>query len=230
MTDLTTRQSFMNVAATRWATKNFTEAVEWARSLSEGDTRSKILASGALEALGIYPVEVLRFAKELPEGPASTELIARASGAWANQDRDGAVKWARDIQDANLRQQVFEQIAIAAAAKDLQAGANIALNEMEPGAQQDRAVATIARQWAREDPEMASSWIRQFPDDYLGQDTAEALISTWAWKDLAAAGNWLPSLPNSHSRNRAILAYARILRHFDIPSAERWESSGTHIP
>lgn len=230
MTDSATRQSFMNVAAIRWATKNFTEAVEWARSLSQGYTRSEILASIAQEALGTHPNEVLRFARELPEGPASTELIARASGAWANQDRDGAVKWARDIQDANLRQQVFEQIAIAAAAKDLQAGANIALNEMELGIQQDRALVTIAQQWAREDPEMASSWIRQFPDDYFGQDAAEALISTWAWKDLAAAGNWLSSLPNSRLRNRAILAYARILRHSDIPSAERWESSITHIP
>ncbi len=230
LADSKTSQPFMDVAAIRWATTNLAEAAAWARNLPEGDSRSAVMEAISQEAIRIDPIEALRLARELPEGPGSADLFVRASGEWAHQDREGAVEWARQIQDINLRQQVFEQIAIVASAKDLQAAANIALHDMAHGAQQDRALVSIVQRWVQEDPAVASSWVSQFPDDSLGQDAAETLVNLWAQADLKASGDWLSSLPPSQLRNRAVLAYSRVLRLTDAPAAERWESLITHAP
>lgn len=209
LADSASRQAFMTVAALRWATANLAEAAAWARNLSEDESRSAIMAAIGQEAIRSDPMEALRLARELPEGPLSADLYVRASGEWAHQDRDSAVEWARQIQDMNLRQQVFEQIAIVASAKDLQAAANIALHDMAPGAQQDRALVSIVQRWVQEDPAVASSWVSQFPDDSLGQHAASILIETWATTGLEAAGKWLSTLSPGMLRTQGVQVYSQ---------------------
>ncbi len=228
--DSITRQIFMNLAALRWAAMDLPEAATWARDLPEGDSRIAMIMAIGQEATQRDPREALRLASELPESIASSELIASAAAEWAVIELSSSLEWALQIENLHLRQQVIEQIALASSTHDLRTAASIALQQMTPGMQQDRALVSIIQRWVSHDPEIASSWVSQFPDDSLGQDAVENLINVWANQDDVAAGKWLSALLPSRMKNAGILAYSRMLERTDAELANRWACSVTYIP
>lgn len=223
--DIGLRQSFMNLAALRWAVTDFDQAAAWARSMPEGEDRTAIMAAVGSEAVRSSPLEALRLGIELPEGMAQTELIGRAAAEWATKDRDSALEWAKQIEDENLRQQVTGQMVAAFADQDPVRAAHVAQQEMVAGAEQDRAVVTVIQHWVQTDPESASAWVSQFPDDPLGLAAVESLVNLWANQDLVESGKWLLSLPSNALQRSGVLAYARVLMLSDPELARHWVSS-----
>lgn len=225
--DPQTRQSFLNVAAVRWAASDLSEAVGWARGLPEGEGRTQIMAAVGSEAVRSDPLEALRLGVELPAGAAQADLICRAAAEWAGTDRDGAMEWAEQIEDKNLRQQVTAQVVVASAEQDPAGAATIALQQMFPGEEQDRAVVSIVQRWVQTDPAVAAAWVSEFPEGAVGRDAMDNLVNLWADRDLVASGNWLLTLPAGAMRNTGVLAYSHVLRRTDAPLAEQWAASVT---
>jgi hypothetical protein len=225
LADPQARQSFMELAAIRWANQDLTQAAAWARNLPEEDSRMKIMESVGSEAIRSAPVEALRLGVELPAGEKRTNLLRRAAAEWAVSDRERALEWARQIKDSDLRQQVTGQVVAASANHNPAQAAVIALEEMTPGAEQDRALVSIVEHWLQTDPEGASQWVSGFPDNELGQDAVSSLVNGWANRDLEATAEWLSSLPAGALRTNGILAYADVLKRTDPELAKRWKTS-----
>ncbi len=228
--DVETRQSFLNVAALRWAVTDLKEATTWARSLPAGDTKTEIMAAVGSEAVRSDPFEALRLGFELPAGAAKTNLLRRAASEWAVKDRDSAVQWAQQIEDKDLRQLVTEQVAVASAEQDPVGAATIAMQQMVPGTEQDRAVVSIIQRWVQTNPEHAAAWVREFPQCQLGRDAMDNLVNLWTDKDLVASGDWLLTLPAGELRNVGILAYSRALERTDAEFARKVALPANRVP
>lgn len=220
--DAETRKSFLSVAAMRWTVVDLKAAATWARSLPEGSGRAEIMAAVGSEAVRSDPLEALLMGFELPASAAQANLILRAAAEWAATDRDNAVEWAKRIEDKGLRQQVTAQIVVASAEADPLSAATMALQQMTPGEEQDRAVVSIVQRWVQTDPELASTWVRGFPDGALGRDAVDNLITLWAARDSVASGKWLLTLPAGELRDTGLLAYSRALARTDEAFAQRW--------
>lgn len=219
------RNALMNMAATRWASQDLQSAENWVSNFPEGESRTELVNAMIQGVISLSPTDALRIAGELlPESVATNKLIIQASGEWAVLDRDSAAAWARNITDISLRQEVMETMATLLINQDLRAAVDIALNDMASGEQQDRVLASVVQSWAQKEPAVVASWVRQFPDDRLGQEAAETLINYWVVSDPKASGEWLSSLAPSKLRNMGVIAYARVLRRTDIAMADRWEA------
>ena len=219
------RQSFMNVAVLRWAATDLTGAATWARGLADMNAREAALAAVGSEAVRTAPIEALNLASEMSAGgPAWEDLVSRAAGEWAATDPDRAAAWAVQIQDEALRRRVTGQVVAAMAENDPVGAATIASQQMQPGAEQDRAVVSIVLRWVQSDPKAAADWVVQLPGGSLSRDAAESLINLWADRDLTAAGNWILTLPEGDLRNTAIASYARTLERTDADLAQRWSA------
>jgi hypothetical protein len=218
--DPETCQSFMNVAAMRWAVTDLSKAAAWARNLPEGNSRTEIMAAVGSEAVRSNPLEAMRLGIEMPAGTAQADLICRASAEWAVTDRDSAMEWAEQIEDKDLRQRVTEQIVVASADQDPVKVATLALQQLTPGVEQDRAIVSIVQRLVQTDPVGASAWVSGFPENALGRDAMDNLVNLWADRDLVAPGNWLLTLPTGELRNTGILAYSRVLTRTE--EAKAW--------
>ena len=189
--------------------------------MPEGKAREEIMAAVGSEAVRSDPLEALLMGFELPASAAQADLIRRAAAEWAATDRDNAVAWAQQIKDQGLRQLVTEQIVVASAEADPLSAATIALQQMTPGVEQDRALVSIVQRWVQTDPDLASSWVREFPGGELGRDAIDNLINLWATRDSAASGKWLLTLPAGELRNTGLLAYSRALERTDAALVNR---------
>lgn len=217
--------SFMNVAVMRWATISFTDARDWVIRQPEGEPRNMLLVALGNEAIAVDPQAVIQFAELLPDGSARSRMLVNAAGEWAVLDLPGAMAWARQIDESVLRQEVLEQIVVGALPKDLHVTASIALLEMARGIPQDRALLSLVKKSASSDPRFVSTWLRDFPDDSLGQEAVEILVTEWASQSLSDAGKWVRSLAPGRIRNQGILTYARVLRQTNRKLAEQWEAA-----
>ena len=225
LADLATLTAFVKLAALRWASFDLSNSVAWARALPDGELRTEIIAAIGFEAVRSATPVALNLAAELPAGQAQADLILRATAEWAYTDQHGVMQWAQQIKDSDLRLLATEQIAVASAEKDPIGAANIALQQMSPGAEQDRALVCIVQRFVQTDPVAASAWVSGFPANALGRDAIDNLVNIWAHRDLVASGNWLSSLPSGGLRNAGVLAYSRVLAQTDPASAQRWASS-----
>ncbi len=223
--DPQTRLILLNIAALRWAVSDLTGAAAWARNLPDDNVRTEIMTAVSSEAIRSDPFEALRLITELSSSTAQTNVILRAAAEWAYQNPGEVMRWADQIEDLKLRQQVIEQIAVASAEKNPASAAVIALEKLPAGGDQDRALVSIVQRWAQSDPIAASHWVSQFPNDALGHDAMENLVTLWADMDLNASGKWLLSLQPSELRNVGIQTYARVLSRTDAELAKRWGSS-----
>jgi hypothetical protein len=224
--DPETRQAFLHLSALRWATVNLPAAAAWARSLPEGDARTEIMAAVGSEAVRSDPLEAMLIGFELPACSVQADLILRAAAEWAATDRHNAVGWATQIKDPHLLQQVTERVVVASAEADPLAAVTIALQQMAPGAAQDRAMVSIVQRWAQTDPELAAAWVSGFPGGSLGRDAMDNLIGLWATRDSVASGKWLLTLPSGELREAGLLAHARVIERINPHRGEGTLSQG----
>lgn len=208
------RDSFLNTAALRWAVADLAAATTWARNFPEGELRTTIMTAVGSEAVRIDPLEALRLVAGLPPGREQEDLICRAAAGWAIADRDGVLSWAKTIEDPDLCQRVIRQIVEATAEQDPVKSASVALQDLKPGDEQDRAILSIVQHWVRKDPQKASAWVGQFPEDRLGQVSVENLVRLWADEDLVASREWLSTLPPGALRDSGGRAYSQVSGRF----------------
>jgi hypothetical protein len=220
-------RSFLTITALRWAVTDIEAAIDWARSLPEGALRNEITAAIGSESIRSDPEQALRLLAEIPSYKEHDALVCRALGELAFTDRDRALEWALQIKDQPLLQRVTEQIAVASAKKDPIGAAEIALNQMTPGETQDRAIVSIVQRWVQFDPLTAASWVKDFPEDQLGKDSMDNLVTLWANSNQEAVGSWLLTLPLGDLRNAGIRTYSQVIARTDPALASRWALSAS---
>jgi hypothetical protein len=175
----------------------------------------------ANEANRLVKIDVNRLLEGYRKRPGRQTWDGEHVGKWLHA---ATLAWV-NTGDPALRQRVTEQVVVASAVQDPVGAARIALQQMAPGGEQDRALVSIVLRWVQADPQAAAAWVVQFPEGGLRRDAAEGLVNLWADRDLNASGNWLLTLPAGDLRNAGILAYARTLERTDAELARQWALS-----
>lgn len=197
-----------------WAGNDLAAALDWARTLPEGDSREAVTLNLAYETARTNPAKALEVGISLEPSRKRDDLLELAISQWSSQwsttDFTAAVQWAdRDELDPCVRQRLLAAIAVAVAGQDGSAAAALAATALTPGEEQDRVAVAIVQRWVQNEPESAASWVAQFPDTPVRETAAQNLVAFWAAQDREAAGNWLQALPEGTMRNAGMIAYAQ---------------------
>jgi hypothetical protein len=220
--DLIDQAAYKNVAAI-WAETDLASAVAWLDSLPDGENKTAARLGAASQAAEEKePVTALKILSTLPSNDERDRWVKYAIQQWATTDRDGAVAYLNQIQNANFREELLGKITLNQAVTDPAAAAAFAVNSLPPGAQQETAVAQCVRFWAVQSPEQAAGWVSQLPEGSLRGTAMEGLIEAWARNDSAKAAEWLSGVPASPSRDTAASMLATILAKSSPDKAIQW--------
>lgn len=203
----------MITVAVQWAKSDLFGSANWVKQLPQSKIRTELLSIIGHEMIQHDPVSALSFAEQIQDDALRLELMSRAVGDWAMKNVNQAITWATEITEPNLRNSLFERITYAALETDLGQAANLALNQMTESIEQDRALITIVQRWSAIDPLSTSAWVSQFPQDVLGVDAVDVLISAWVLADSHSADQWLRSLPQGEVREAGNRAYTRYMHY-----------------
>jgi len=196
--------------AIAWANADLPAAALWIQSLPLDRAAADASIALAYEAARIDPLTALETAGRLAPTAERDDALVHAISQWASSDLEAARDWASGMPDSDLRQQLLSAVAIAAAAQNGPAAANLAAN-LQSGTGQNRAVVSIVQQWAQTSPEEAAAWITQFPEGELRAAAAENLAAIWWTKDPQAATQWFAALPQGSLRDATIRGLAQTL-------------------
>lgn len=207
--------------ATVWANVDSAAATAWARQLPAEEMESSVLAIGH-ELARSSPKDALWLAAALPSNESRNGLIDHAISQWAVQEPEAPADWAAQIPASPLRDQVFARLATSMSETDPIAAADLALEHLAPGPQQNDAIVGVVQRWTQRAPSEAAEWVRQFPEGELQATAIENVLQLWAGQDPSGAGNWLNDLDPSPLRDAALSAYAGQLAASDARGALDW--------
>lgn len=192
-----------------WAGTDLSATLDWAHTLPEGDGEAVILGLG-YETVRTDAVKALEVAASLEPTRQRDDLIEHAISQWTTTDFAAAVQWADgSVSDPGLRQRLLAAVAVAVAGQNGSAAATLAATAITPGEEQDRMAVAIVQRWVQNEPELAASWVAQFPDTPARETTVQNLVAFWAAQDGEAAANWLQALSEGTLRTVGMAAYAQ---------------------
>jgi hypothetical protein len=159
-----TRQAVMSQLAIAWANQDPAAALVWVQALPEGDSKESASFSLAYETARTDPVTALDLSGQLSPSRQRDDLLVFALRQWTTMDAVAAQTWAMNIADQNLEQRLVAAVAVASAKQDGAGAAALAATALRPGDEQNRAVVSVAEQWAQTSPDNAAAWVSDFPE------------------------------------------------------------------
>jgi hypothetical protein len=160
-----------------WADNDLDAAVAWAQQLPPSRQRDQVWGLLGYELARTSPVEALRLAVELADEPERGRLIDHCLAQWASIDVAAAHAWAGAIADTALRDSAQATVATAWAEADPRAAAWLAVEGIQPGEHQDRAVVAVLQRWSQMDAAAAHAWLDRFPSGAL-RDSAQVALNS----------------------------------------------------
>jgi hypothetical protein len=170
-----------------WAKQDLSAAIAWTEQLPEGAERQQAALSIAYEAAFTNPREALVLAGQMPVPPEKRDLISQAASSWAAGEPELAAGWAKQIQDQPLREQVLAAIATAWADQDPAAAAQLVLDSLSQGREQENAVLGIVQRLTFKNVEAAAAWVAEFPDGALRETALAEMNRILERRQLVAA-------------------------------------------
>jgi hypothetical protein len=210
--------------ATVWAGQDLSAATDWVKQWPEDLQQNGFLTVG-FEAARKAPKEALELAGTLEEGEGRNRLTLFALKQWAGTDSASAIEWADKLEQSPLRNQAFADIAVGMSEKDPIAAGKLAIEKLEPGEEQGRAVVSIVQRWAQTDPSQAAHWVEQFPKGELQNAALENLVQQWAENNPAQTADWLNGLADGNYRDHAIAIFSEKLAGTNPEAAANWAGS-----
>jgi len=218
-------QQVVSQVFSSWANEEPAKAAEAVFKLPPGQVLSNAASQVASDwAQTGNKVEVLNWVKRLPEGNTRLESIDSVFRQWASDDAASAQAALASLNSVE-KDRATRAIARGWSQKDPQAVITWS-QSLASEDQRKEVVRDAMNQWANEDPEGAAKKISQLPGSAQG-DAMQAVISRWATKDAAAAGDWLSRQSAGPDRDGAISSLTRTLAVEDPEAALVWASKIT---
>lgn len=195
--------------AVTWAQSQLSMSLVWAQGLPEGDQRTAALLDVGYEAARTAPLAAVTLASQMTASAERDQLLGFATSQWAATEASEALAWAKQVPDEQLRQRLLAEVVVAAADSNPQGAAVWAVESMDPGPAQDRAVVAVVQRWAQQAPVQAAEWVAQFPDGQAGRSAIRSLLEIWSVEDPTAAEEWLKGLPPSAARDSGFKLLSR---------------------
>lgn len=136
--------------------KNPELAAVWAQELLSGKAQAELLGRAAFEEAATDPQRALAFGEYLT-GEDRDRFLARVAGGWAKGDPAAAWAWAQQAAEPDLRAALESSVLRNLADTDPRGAADL-LNQLPAGQDRNRAIASIAQEWASKDTQAALDW------------------------------------------------------------------------
>jgi hypothetical protein len=150
------------IVARTLAASDSNRAIRWAVALPDVLTRVAAIRAVAERAFEQDAAGAMARLQAVPLGAERISTLSLSAAVWARRDAAAAVAWARELQDAELRQRALTSIAFEVAQATPERAIEIAPLIPEG---RDRAIVlgAIGRNWAIRDLRAARSWAQQLP-------------------------------------------------------------------
>lgn len=180
-------------------------AVEWVKSVDDEQAREGGLSNLAQVLASSDPETAASLTDEIPSAQRA-QWIAQVAGAYAQQDPEAAVRWARTYQNDPGYPQVISQLASRLAMTDPQAAFELVASSPD-SRQRDQAIASMLGRAAFKSPETAVRWIDRISDERQRVQAVGNVASQWAQVDAAAARKWVTSLEAGAARDQGLSSF-----------------------
>jgi hypothetical protein len=186
-------------------------AVEWIKTAEEEGNdnehgRSLVSALGHVLA-DSDPETAMSLTEQIPE-KARGDWIVAVAAAYARQDPEAALRWARQYQNDPAYPRMTSELAGLVADSDPQMAMDFASSVLD-ARERDRTIARVVEQVSHQDPALAARWVERVRDDQERLQAIGNIAMQWAHTDSSAARKWVMSLPSGASRDQGITALMR---------------------
>jgi hypothetical protein len=153
-----------------------------------------------------------------------SEAYRRVASAWARQNAQGSVAWAKQIPDSESRDTALAAIAQEELAID-PANAITLAGRMASTDTRDELISRAAAVWSENDRESAFTWTQQLSDPSLRDRVLASLTTAWSDRDPIAAAQWaIDSVSPGQWRDDAVIGIVQRWAVKDYDSAFAWVS------
>lgn len=156
------REEKLRAFVRSWARNDPDAAIDWARQSPEWQ-RDRTLENVCMDVASKFPLKAIETIDELKISETSPGIIENIAHTWADIDQPGATRWAKELPDGELRDQIFNRIALKQSESDPRGAVDLILSEIPPGTNQEEAAMSVLHQWALMDFSAAREWIATFP-------------------------------------------------------------------
>jgi len=206
-----------------WSLQDPEAAWNWAErhllGIQRREARRKILEGGAQSD----PQTAVALINTLPEDQQERALDEFAKN-FMEKDQEAALSWAHSQTDPEFRGQIFRRIGHSWAQKDFRNMGKYVQENAE--ALPESFVTPLANRWGGIYPKEAMSWQTRLPDE-LALPAVTSIMSGWANKTPAAAGDFVLTMDYSDKRAAAVSAVSHRFLRSDFDGAVSWLAEAT---
>jgi len=145
------------------AAKDPEGALAAAMKLPEGDERNQALTAVCFGLAQTDPADAVKMAKSLNLDAQPGAIMENLVQQWAVTDLSSAQAWANSQPAGEQRDGLTTRIAYIMSQNDPADAAKLVTDQIPPGPAQDEAVMTVLNQWANQDLNAATAWVKAFP-------------------------------------------------------------------
>ncbi len=169
--------------------------VDWDIAQPRGVQDDQALVAAALALADTRPDRAAAMAQLCTDASQRRSTLAHVMRCWAAQDATGSAAWLRHLSSDPDVLPAWEAWAVSVAGRDPALATRVAVAEIPPGPERDRAVVSILQRWAQHAPEEAAAWLEQFPECPLRTAALGAFLPVWLAQDPPGLEAWLAHLP-----------------------------------
>ena len=197
-----------------WMNEDAGAAMEWLEQLPEDAMKTDVLAALSNSLIYQEPQRAAEIAAMMPAGKAQDAALDNLIGEWSNKDFAGALAWAQQQPDENVRQILLPRLVDDLMWRDTSAALQLALSV--GGDAGTESVADVLRVWTQEEPASAAEWASTQPENakYLA-----SVAGAWAEKDPDRALEWVRTIPAGAEQDAALASGVQIITQSARPQA-----------
>jgi len=193
LTSTTVREESLTRIGNQWASANFNEALDWARSLTGKDRENAlgtVMIQGAHQQPGVAASQYTSLLADVPAGEKPADAMIDAAGAIAGtyfaENQEKAAAWVSSLGQADARAAATQALAAQWARYDA-VSASEWIGTLPGGKPRDGAVRSLVNGIAESDPAMAFEWAATVQDESARHSLLEKTLQSWRTLDPAAA-------------------------------------------
>ncbi|MCB1100513.1 MAG: hypothetical protein KDN22_33425 [Verrucomicrobiae bacterium] len=227
--DLLSADVFRTISQ-NWAQRDPLQALEWASSLDPSDQRASALQALVGPLAERDPQSLVKLLRTESNEESQKKWIASATEHLVRADSESAERLVEFLPEQH-RAVAMGKIIQHVASQDPKAAAGQLKNLIE-GLGEDLDMSslidssrTIASSWSRLEPENATRWAANLPDEKTREKAVESAIGKWIEDDSLAASEWISELDAGATRDAAVGKLVLDVRNEDPEAGFAWAAS-----
>jgi hypothetical protein len=169
------RQQALLFVAGAWADSDPDGGAWWCRSLADTGEQLHCLRAICNRLATTDPALAMTLVEE-HGGTESSALAQDVMHHWPRKDLNAAVTWVERQRDPELKDSLWNHLALSLAEIDPRQAANLAAERISSEQIQDEAVISVLHQWALKDRRAAAEWVELFPEGRLRERAKGELL------------------------------------------------------